>query len=208
MSTLPRTVPFGTRQLNVNSHTKPATPRRDTIHGLCTNTASGHKLSRDRFMSCARDPIWTPIRPVTFGGTGGLNKLLPMSQIVQAQPYGVSSRRQRIRRVLLVGTKPSLPYRASRPHSSFCRTPPFCIFDPVLIVAVNDVSKTVCPPASPTPHIMVSFQLHRVQPSVSSSRSCQPSAPILTSIFRNLMCAAYSARITMFKQMPLCFYSS
>ena len=129
VNTPPRTVPFGTCPLNLNTRTNP---------GLCTNTASGNtplatvsSLRRE----CARDLIWTLMQSVALSGTCGLFKTAADVQIVQVQLRDDPSRRHRIKRVPLPGLKPSLLCHAFRLSSSS--------FAPSIVSIVDNVDQTV-----------------------------------------------------------------
>ena len=119
MSTSPRAVPFWHMSVEPqHSH------QSWTLYTYC-NWKRTPSLLFYLFDESARDLTWTLMQSVALiSGTGGLDKSLPMSQIVQVQLRDDLIRRHHIRRVPLPGLKPSLPCHVLRPLSTFCRVFP------------------------------------------------------------------------------------
>ena len=194
----PRTMPFGTCPLNLNTRTN---------RGLCTNTASGNTLSRYCFMSstrvCERSHLDSQCSPSpSVAQADWINHSL-CPKFVQVQLRDDLFRRHRIKRVPLPGLKPSLPCHAlllSRSASSTTSRVP----DLVLASHAASCETRILVPcrlwivvASPScfsSHNTAVPQLRRVQPSISSSRSRQPRTPIFARVLsRTIRCPCTSS---------------
>ena len=141
VNTPPRTLPFGTRPLKINTHTK---------HGLYTCIAKGNTLCRDCFSSttkvCERSGP-DSLKSVIRVGTSGPTEPLLVSRIVQAQLLSNFGCRHCIKQFLFNGRKPARPHRASCSRT---------------IVAVDDADQTVCSPivlASHVPDLVLAFHV-------------------------------------------------
>ena len=142
VNTPPRTLPFGTRPLKFNTHTK---------HGLYTCIAKRNTLCRDCFSSttkvCERSGPDSPKNPSSALAPSGPTEPLPVSRIVQAQLLGNFGCRHCIKQFLFNDRKPARPHRASCSRT---------------IVAVDDADQTVYSPvvlASHAPDLVLAFHV-------------------------------------------------